>query len=113
VIDRFVNEQDLVQKLFKFDLGGPLPPTPELCPCCFCDSIEWISIVDCGHKVCLDCYQGYLESKVSDGPECVFAYCPDSKCNMIVPDALFQELLSPESLKKYKYFSCQTFVNLY
>ena len=53
---------------------------------------------DCGHTLCRDCFTGYLVSKLKDGAECVFTICPDEKCNMIVPDLLFNALLSPNML---------------
>lgn len=56
--------------------------------------------------LCRECFAGYLISKVGDGAECVFAKCPDAKCNFIVPDSLFMELLSPDLVQKYKYFKC-------
>ena len=49
----------------------------DLCPCCYGESDSWVSISDCGHFLCEDCYRGYLISKVSDGQECVFTICPD------------------------------------
>lgn len=73
----------------------------DLCPCCYCESDSWVSISSCGHFLCQDCYTGYLISKVNDGQECVFAICPDQKCNMIVPDKLFRQLIDSIIYKKY------------
>ena len=112
VTDKFCSDSDLTMKLFKFSLDNNKHPQLELCPSCYEETTEWIKLEDCGHMLCRDCYTGYLVSKVGDGADCVFAICPDSKCNFIVPDSLFIQLLPGELLQKYKYFKCQSFVNI-
>lgn len=102
----------LVTKLFKFDPDASKPKTPDVCPSCYDEATEWVKIEDCGHQLCKECYQNYLVSKLGDGHECVFAFCPDSNCNLYVPDHLFLQLLPKDLISKYEYFKCQSYVNL-
>lgn len=56
--DSFLEDPNCVQKLFRFKLGQPAPvfTADTLCPCCFCESEKWITIDDCGHFLCDECY---------------------------------------------------------
>ena len=45
---------------------------------------------DCMHYLCKDCFEGYAESKVTDGVEAVLSVCPEQKCKMIVPERIFK-----------------------
>jgi len=54
----------------------------------------------------------HLEAKISDGPDAIFAYCPDEKCNMIVPESLFKKLVTPEKYEKYQYYLFKSFIDL-
>lgn len=67
---------------------------------------------DCSHGLCTYCFTGYLESKVMDGPESVISVCPDQKCNMIVPERLFKELLENDKYNRYHEFLIKSFVDL-
>jgi hypothetical protein len=41
------------------------------CPCCYeefeTDSEEIIAIETCGHCMCIDCYDAYLDQKMKEG----------------------------------------------
>ncbi len=93
--EMFLNDPDHVENLFKFRLGEQIAINSEsVCPCCFCQEDGYIRIDDCGHFMCVDCYKGYLTQKVGEGVESVLTVCPDDKCNMIVPECLFKQLLN-------------------
>ena len=66
---------------------------------------------DCGHMLCTDCFPGYVESKIINA-DCVYALCPDNKCNMIVSADLFKKLLSEEDYARYEQFLVKSFVDL-
>ena len=66
---------------------------------------------DCGHMLCTDCFPMYAQSKVM-GADGVYALCPDQKCAMIVPPALFKKVLSEEEYEKYESFLLKSFVEL-
>ena len=108
-IDRYLDDPDYIEKTFRFkQVNKPfLPLEPDfLCGICFCpcEEHEVIGIEDCGHACCKECYGEYLKSRLGDGHECVGTYCPDQKCNMVVPEHFFKVLLEEESYKKYKQF---------
>ena len=50
-----------------------------MCTCCYCDYevSEAVEMIDCGHRLCSYCFQGYCQAKVAEGADCVFAPCPD------------------------------------
>lgn len=100
VLRHFAEDCDYIKNTFGFELGAIELPTGEndvLCPVCFCEYplAECTFLQDCGHGLCTYCYTGYLGSKVTDGIESVLSVCPEQKCNMLVPERLFVELLEP------------------
>lgn len=116
-IRKFSEDYDYISKTFGFEIGAnPVPEGTDdiLCPVCFCDypPNEFIFMPDCGHGLCNYCFPGYLQSKVGDGVESVLSVCPDAKCNMIVPERLFQQLCEPASYNRYKEFLSKSFVDL-
>jgi hypothetical protein len=32
--------------------------------------------LECGHRLCFDCYSDYLQSQFALGPDCIFTVCP-------------------------------------
>lgn len=116
-IKAFVECEDYIQETFGFELGTNEVPTGDvevLCPVCFCDYPlgEFIFLNDCGHGLCTYCYTGYLQSKVGDGVEAVLSVCPDQKCNNIVPERLFRQLVEAEQYERYEDFLLKSFVDL-
>ena len=84
------------------------------CEVCY-DDIEvkdMVQMEDCGHRLCSECFQAYLESKVAAGPDVVFATCPDQKCKMIVPTRLFKLLLDEAKMDLFNQFLVKAFVDL-
>src|SRR3546814_16671020 len=41
---------------------------------------------------------------------CPSDLCPEHKCNQVVPDAVFRELLQPEDYAKYHMYSIRNFI---
>ena len=68
--------------------------------------------MECGHALCRECYKGYLEAQLKDGPEVVFKICPINPCKLIVSDENFKNLLSPEDFEKYQEFYKKSFISL-
>ena len=65
-----------------------------------CDTTECLG---CNHYVCNDCWTTYLGSRVTtDMLGCVFAKCPFSGCNVIVPEAMFRKHCNEMTFKKYE-----------
>ena len=77
----------------------------------------------CGHHFCGDCWGGYLESAVNDGPSCLDLRCPDTNCARRVPETMVTEFLSASGadsgstqgtnpiLEKYKTFQWRSWVD--
>ena len=69
----------------------------------------------CGHDFCEQCWSGYLEAKVDDGPSCLDARCPHTGCATRVPESFFtnetRALLSAASRAKYARFLWRSFVD--
>ena len=116
-LKNFTEDFDYILNTFGFEIGAnPVPSGDDevLCPVCFCDypPSEFIFLEDCGHGLCETCYTGYLTSKAGDGVESVLTVCPEQKCNMIVPERLFAQLLEPQLYQRYKDFLLKSFVDL-
>ena len=69
----------------------------------------------CGHDFCEQCWSGYLEAKVDDGPSCLDARCPHAGCATRVPESFFTNethtKLSAASRAKHARFSWRSFVD--
>jgi len=73
---------------------------------------EVISIQECGHSLCINCYTEYLETKLQDGPNCIEATCSNMTCKLILPDAIWRRALSFEKFKRYQDFLFKSFVEI-
>jgi len=47
----------------------------------------------CNHWFCKSCYVEYLQAKVADGPSCIMTKCPEYKCQNVLTDVVFKNLL--------------------
>ena len=116
-VTAFAKDPDYIENNFKCELAPEDStgfPGYKLCGVCFCEygSDEWITIKECGHGLCQYCFTGYLESKIGDGRESIFTFCPEAGCNMTVPDYLFKALLSEKQYTRYQKFSSDAFVDM-
>ena len=115
--EAFGADPEYLNKTFKFELSSEEldKSEPFLCPCCYCEyedhENEVVRMEDCGHALCINCFTGHLEAKLSDGPDCIFAKCPDIECNNIVPPRIFKQLLSREKYTRYKLYQVNSFVD--
>ncbi|CAM9350993.1 unnamed protein product [Choristocarpus tenellus] len=84
-----------------------------MCRIC-CDVVKGVDAfaLACQHYFCKGCWRGYLASKVSEGPTCVYTTCPEHKCPQIVSEAVFKDFLSEEELVQYRRFSLSSFVDI-
>lgn len=69
-MDAITNEENLIEKLFKFDIQTDAPMRAEgeyfMCESCYCeyDQSEVVMMPDCAHELCIHCFKAYLEMKV-------------------------------------------------
>jgi len=86
------------------------------CPCCMedfdPDSEDIVSIETCGHSMCIDCYEAYLEQKMTDGTTCITSTCSDENCHVILPDSVFKRVLSTEKYNRYHFFMYKSYVDM-
>ena len=96
-----------------------------MCGICYCEFDEddeemKVDQLCCGHQYNVVCWKYYLKEKVqSEGPGCVFAKCPQLRCNVVVPHSLFLKYLvdgpDPENginyYDKYMDWHAQQFTN--
>ena len=110
VIDSFVSDDNFLKKTFNISLDEIAKAEKEagqqkgdmLCLCCYMEVPPKDTVgIECGHRLCKDCYKGYLESMVRDGPECIFATCPLPKCKLLVDPAIFKKLLNSKDYNRY------------
>lgn len=58
-----------------------------------------------------DCYSGYLENLVSDGPSCVKMTCPAFKCPLKISTDTMKEICPPEVAEKYHKYVVRDFID--
>ena len=113
-----MNEENLIEKVFKFELSpnNPMRGSGELfeCESCYCEyeQPEVVMMPDCRHELCIHCFKAYLETKVLQGSNCILAKCPNQKCENIVPDVIFKQLLDSRLYEKYEKYCYESYVNL-
>jgi ariadne-1 len=90
------------------------PPNPKLIETCLICLEELPQAetfaLSCGHRYCKECWKGYLQVKIKDGPVSVYARCPAPKCKAIVHEAAYKELVSPELYERYNSYLFRSFV---
>jgi ariadne-1 len=87
------------------------------CGICFDDELtqDEMLAMPCGHEFCLDCWKGYISSKVSDGPSCILAVCPEEKCNEVMTEEeVSKAIVDPldETRKRYENYQLRNFVDV-
>jgi ariadne-1 len=85
-----------------------------LCAVCCDDECEADTkiMMECGHFFCDECYGGHLMSKIANGPDCVFATCPQKGCKFIVPERIYKRCLPEDQFKQYFHHFADSFVNV-
>lgn len=87
------------------------PERIESCLICMEDvAREATFALACGHRYCKECWRGYLEVLIRDGPRAVYARCPAPKCQAIVHESAYRALVTPEQFNRYNRFLLRTFV---
>lgn len=66
--------------------------------------------LSCKHRYCKDCWRGYLEVKIKEGPSCVYAKCPAPKCKCTIHEKAYETLVGPKALERYSHFLTRSFV---
>ena len=52
-----------------------------------------VNHVGCGHSFCGECWKGYLDNAVSDGPAVLNLRCPQDKCAARVTEEMARRYL--------------------
>jgi ariadne-1 len=83
--------------------------------CCDSCSKNDAFSLGCNHMFCRPCYTEYARTQVMDGPSCVFAHCPQHKCNQALTRSHFAYFLSSshqDTYEKYKVYSVRNFIEM-
>ena len=67
--------------------------------------------VGCHHSFCGECWKGYLENAVSEGPSVLSLRCPHDKCNALVTEELARRFMGPECCEKLSTFQWRSWVD--
>jgi len=82
------------------------------CLICFDDvPVRSIVFADCKHNFCLDCWNGYLTTKVKDG-EVMNIKCPAPKCKRLIERKEIRARLSKELFEKFDRFHHQALMSM-
>lgn len=108
----FDNQEELMYKIgIKFDpsIKKKYPEVSDslasknnnMCLVTYCefeigDFLYGADSLSCGHQFSGTTWQMMLKSKVQDGTECIYARCPQVRCNMVVPHSYFLKYLNNE-----------------
>lgn len=113
ITDRFY-DSDMVLKQLNFDRSAKVEkydPSSFWCPVCY-EQPEQTMGMECGHRLCVNCYKDYLANQVTVGPDCIYTVCPQAPCKIIVPEEFFKDVCTPEQFKKYQYYYSKSFIDL-
>jgi len=106
------------EELKKEKKEGPVEEKNETIQCqsCFCD-VEWkdtFALEGCGHRYCLDCWQGWCRASFENGQECVFTECmfgtEKTKCHETLPPEFTKKQLSAKQQEKFQEWQNVAFV---
>jgi len=67
--------------------------------------------MSCGHSFCVDCWGGFLENALMDGPRCVYQKCPEFGCNELVTEKEVANI-NVSLLPKFQSYQLKSFVDL-
>jgi len=73
-------------------------------------AVGGMSGLACGHKFCKDCYKGYLDTVVGDGPVCITATCPEHQCNQKVLSGTVKSLCDADVHEKFLMYMTRNFI---
>jgi ariadne-1 len=114
-----MDDPKLLLKLFNFDIKDIVDEVAMqkdtsmvYCPVCYEEypNNTMMGMI-CGHRFCNDCYKGYLECIIKDGPECIYSTCPDSKCRLVVTEEIFKKLVAKKFYAKYDKYIVKSYVD--
>jgi ariadne-1 len=94
------------------DASEPEPERVVRCGVCFEDfSADASTNPGCRHDFCGECWRGYLENAVDNGPSCLDARCPHEGCGARVTEALARRFLSDAAAEKLSTFQWRSWVD--
>ena len=81
------------------------------CNVCFEDfDTQCLDDCGCGHGLCKDCWENYIESRVELGSVCLDLKCPVPGCEKRVPYCLMVDMVSVDCLDKVDTFALESYV---
>lgn len=63
------------------------------------------------HSQCVNCYRGYLIARMDTGMNCIKTQCPEEGCPIILPEEIFERLLSKDKFKLYQMHLIRSYVD--
>ena len=83
------------------------------CDICIEDNLkpEEMMTMPCGHEFCIDCWKGFIQSKIDDGPSCILATCPQVGCEEIITEEEVARA-APDILSKFESYQLRNFVEV-
>ena len=91
--------------------GNSEPRRENFCRICLSEcEPENLYSLSCNHKFCLECYTGYLNSIIGDGPICITATCPEHQCHQRVLSETVKSMCTPEMYEKFLMYMTRNFI---
>jgi ariadne-1 len=117
LLERYLEDGDTVLKntgVYR-RAGNSVPVLKEMqntCAICFEDDCKMIAM-PCGHAFCSDCWTGFLDNSINQGPSCVLQTCPQADCKELVTEDELILVLGESSplLKKFRGYQLRSFVD--
>ena len=112
VIDKILNSSLQLPELSRRRSKSYTTTNSFNCPSCYCTlPSSQVLGMDCGHYLCIQCYKYYLTESINQGIISIFTKCPIPDCPLLVAQELFEQLVDPSTLRKYKRFLMNSFVD--
>lgn len=116
VINQYLEDPDMISKTLHFNPYASVPTQgisagPIFCEVCYDEKPSSMGM-ECGHRLCSDCYKDYLVSQIALGPDSIYTVCPVAPCKLIVPAELFKAVLDEEQYQRYIYYYKKSYVDV-
>lgn len=115
MIEKFYSNEEKLRKEACLDLFCPdvRCDAKEDVTCRICyDTVspDQVHALGCRHFFCRDCYGGYLESSVADGPSCVLTHCAEPNCTQRVPKSFFHAVAPDGVAGRFDQYMLKNFI---
>ncbi len=105
LVEEYVEDSERISKDAGVVIEGKQPElvrVEDFCCdiCCNDDPLLDTLALSCDHRFCIDCYENYLNMKITEEGESRHIKCPASDCKVVVDEKTVELIVKPTVLQK-------------